>query len=256
MELKLCIKYYIFHTLSLWIITMLISCKVEGYNPTFPKEKQIAHRGYWNAGAPENSLQAVQYAIDAGLYGAEIDIHETKDGTVVVNHDDTYEGINIRSSSYQDILNNTNADIPLFSDFLILIQKYPKFKLIVEIKTAYNIKSIIKLTEQYGVSSQIEFISFNKNYCEDIIQVNPEYKVGYLGYDLSPQYLADKGYDIINSSYNFFISNPEIISEAYSLGLQVYTWTVNDAHLMSRMYNMGILRITTDYPRYNNSDKI
>ena len=251
MKLKFCIKRHISRILSLWIITMLISCEIEGYNQTFPKEKQIAHRGFWNAGAPENSLKAVQYAVDAGLYGAEIDIHETKDGIVVVNHDDTYEGVNIRSLSYQEILNNTNVDIPLFSEFLVFLKKYPKFKLIVEVKTAYNIKSIIELVEQYEVYSQIEFVSFNKNYCEDIIGYNPEYKVGYLDYDLSPQYLANKGYDIINAPYNFYISNPEIISEAYSLGLQVYTWTVNDVRLMSKMYNMGVLRIITDYPRYN-----
>ena len=49
---------------------------------------KFAHRGLWDAQSPENSLSAFQKAVDAG-YGIEFDIHKTKDGQVVVFHDDT-----------------------------------------------------------------------------------------------------------------------------------------------------------------------
>lgn len=50
--------------------------------------RPIAHRGYHDraAGRPENSLAAVQAAIDAG-YGIEIDIQPSKDGVPMVFHD-------------------------------------------------------------------------------------------------------------------------------------------------------------------------
>ncbi len=49
---------------------------------------KFAHRGLWDAKSPENSLAAFKKAVDAG-YGIEFDIHKTRDGHVVVFHDDT-----------------------------------------------------------------------------------------------------------------------------------------------------------------------
>ncbi|MGZ8362548.1 MAG: glycerophosphodiester phosphodiesterase family protein [Caulobacteraceae bacterium] len=47
----------------------------------------FAHRGLWRAdGPPENSLAAIQAAVDAG-YGAEFDIQLSADGEAVVFHD-------------------------------------------------------------------------------------------------------------------------------------------------------------------------
>ncbi|MBR5007120.1 MAG: glycerophosphodiester phosphodiesterase, partial [Clostridia bacterium] len=54
--------------------------------------KIIAHRGLHDSleGAPENSLAAFRRAAEAGL-AIENDIHLTKDGRVVVFHDDTLD---------------------------------------------------------------------------------------------------------------------------------------------------------------------
>lgn len=48
----------------------------------------VAHRGDWR-NAPENSLQAVQFAIDMGVDMVEIDVRETKDGELILMHDTT-----------------------------------------------------------------------------------------------------------------------------------------------------------------------
>lgn len=50
----------------------------------------FAHRGDWR-NAPENSLQAYQSCVDAGLDGIEIDVRMTKDSAVVVMHDQTID---------------------------------------------------------------------------------------------------------------------------------------------------------------------
>lgn len=54
--------------------------------------KLSAHRGF-NAVAPENTLPAFEEAGKAGFYAAEFDIHETKDGYWIVNHDDTVDAM-------------------------------------------------------------------------------------------------------------------------------------------------------------------
>ncbi|MEL7120270.1 MAG: sialate O-acetylesterase [Bacteroidota bacterium] len=50
----------------------------------------VAHRGDWRD-APENSLQAIQNSIDMGVDIVEIDIRMTKDGHLILMHDETLE---------------------------------------------------------------------------------------------------------------------------------------------------------------------
>lgn len=50
----------------------------------------VAHRGIWRD-APENSLLAIERAIEAGYDVAEIDVRRTADGGLVLMHDETLE---------------------------------------------------------------------------------------------------------------------------------------------------------------------
>ena len=50
----------------------------------------IAHRGDWR-NAPENSIQAIKSCIDMGVDMVEIDVRETKDGHLVLMHDETID---------------------------------------------------------------------------------------------------------------------------------------------------------------------
>jgi glycerophosphoryl diester phosphodiesterase len=52
----------------------------------FLRTHDIAHRGLWGAGVPENSLAAASAAIRAG-HGIECDVRLSRDGTVIVFHD-------------------------------------------------------------------------------------------------------------------------------------------------------------------------
>ncbi|MCM4082467.1 glycerophosphodiester phosphodiesterase family protein [Paractinoplanes hotanensis] len=50
----------------------------------------VAHRGYWR-GAPENSLGAVTQAVSHGAQVVEVDIRRTRDGELVLMHDDSVD---------------------------------------------------------------------------------------------------------------------------------------------------------------------
>ena len=50
----------------------------------------VAHRGDWR-NAPENSLQAIENCIKMGVDMVEIDIRETKDGQLILMHDETID---------------------------------------------------------------------------------------------------------------------------------------------------------------------
>lgn len=50
----------------------------------------IAHRGYWNTQpkTSENSIKALENAQRLKIYGSEFDVRMTKDGILVINHDE------------------------------------------------------------------------------------------------------------------------------------------------------------------------
>ncbi len=104
--------------------------------------RNIAHRGLHTKDkkTPENSMLAFQAAIKAG-YGIEFDIQLTKDEKIVVFHDDTLRRVcnvdgRVDDYTYQELqafsLCNTDQKIPLFSDFLKLVNG--QVPLIVELK--------------------------------------------------------------------------------------------------------------------------
>jgi glycerophosphoryl diester phosphodiesterase len=104
------------------------------------KSCYYAHRGLHNAERAENSMSAFKAAVDAG-YGIELDIRLSKDGKLVVFHDDTLNRVCGREGKVIDFtadelatfsLCGTADGIPLFSDVLALIDG--KIPLLVEIK--------------------------------------------------------------------------------------------------------------------------
>jgi glycerophosphoryl diester phosphodiesterase/beta-lactamase superfamily II metal-dependent hydrolase len=61
------------------------------YSPAH-QHKLIAHRGGIVEGKyAENSEKAIQAAIDAGYYMLELDLRETKDGTIIIQHDPDFK---------------------------------------------------------------------------------------------------------------------------------------------------------------------
>ena len=104
--------------------------------------RAFAHRGLYelDQSVPENSLEAFRRAVAAG-YGAELDVQRTKDGRIVVFHDDSMLracGVDgaVRDFTFAELqafpLFGTEARIPLFSDVLRIFDG--KQPLIVELK--------------------------------------------------------------------------------------------------------------------------
>lgn len=112
--------------------------------------RNIAHRGLHtrNKAVPENSLAAFAAAADAG-YGIELDIQLSRDGEVVVFHDDTLArvcGVNGRVDAFTlaelraMCLCGTDQHIPLFSEVLQLVDG--RVPLIVELKMGPHNKEL------------------------------------------------------------------------------------------------------------------
>lgn len=134
----------------LGIIVVLLMAYLLLIMPNLNSQKRVeklkgslyAHRGFHDnkSEAPENSMLAFRKAVELG-YGIELDVQLTKDKQVVVFHDYNLKRVcgvdkEVNACTYEElqqyVLLNSNEKIPLFIDFLQLVNG--KVPLIVEIK--------------------------------------------------------------------------------------------------------------------------
>ena len=129
---------------------------------------RYAHRGLYDkeAGIPENSLPAFSRAIARG-FGAELDVHLLRDGTLAVFHDSDVKRMTGREGYLEDLsadelkdyaLDGTKETIPQFKDVLALFAG-TGLPVIVEVKSFRD--NFAELTER----TMAELDKFGVKYC-------------------------------------------------------------------------------------------
>jgi len=220
----------------------------------------IAHRGYFQAQPPttENSLQSLENAQKLKIYGSEFDVRMTKDGVLVINHDEHHGQMEISETPFKDLeaLKLSNGEkFPTLKDYLKQGKKDSSLKLIVEIKPAKTpeleneiTRKTLKMIKDMKLEGQTEYISFSLNICKQVKKLKPTFKVQYLNGELSPEQIKSEGLDGMDYHYSVFQKNPTWIADAKALGLITNSWTVNDAAVYQELKNKGIGFVTTNIP--------
>jgi len=147
-------------------ITTTIQEKIANLKDSNNKEIiVVAHRGDWR-NAPENSLQAIKNCIDMGVDMVEIDVRETKDGQLVLMHDDTIN----RTTTGKGFVNEWSLDslntirlidglgvptqhrIPTLKDALML----SKDKILINLDKSYKIfDKCYEIIKETGTENQV-----------------------------------------------------------------------------------------------------
>ncbi|WP_295939787.1 glycerophosphodiester phosphodiesterase family protein [uncultured Alistipes sp.] len=118
--------------------------------PEAVDNRVCAHRGAWKEySLPNNSIAALQKAIDLRCFASECDIHITKDGKVVVYHDNTYYGLIFKDATYEELRAKgklpNGEELPLFEDYLQKVLDGGCTQLWVDVKS---------LDDEYGGNSE------------------------------------------------------------------------------------------------------
>ena len=220
----------------------------------------IAHRGYFQTQPPttENSITALQNAQKLKIYGSEFDVRMSKDGVLVINHDEHHGKMEISETDFKELVTlklSNGEKYPTLKDYLKTGKKDKALKLIVEIKPAKTealenemVEKTITMIKEMKLESQSEYISFSLNICKQIKKIAPDFKVQYLNGELSPEQIKSEGLDGMDYHYSVFRKNPTWIAEAKALGLITNSWTVNDIKVYEELKAQGIGFITTNIP--------
>lgn len=222
-------------------------------------QQVIAHRGYWRAdGSAQNSLSSLRNTYNIGVYGSEFDVHITRDGEVVVFHDDDVDGICIEDANYADIKDKLLCNgerIPTLREYLAAAKSLGSMKLILEVKEHKQpsdedrcVDAVLRLVAEAGLAKRTEYISFSKHACDYLVAKDRTAKVSYLNGDLSPREAKAAGYAGIDYEDAVFTAHPTWIKEAHELGLVTNVWTVDDLSAVHSFFNKGIDFVTTNEP--------
>jgi glycerophosphoryl diester phosphodiesterase len=241
-------------SLTLIIITVMST------NFTQAQSKVIAHRGAWKTqNIPQNSIASLNHAIELGCFGAEFDVHLTKDNILVINHDRDFYGIDIETSTYKDLLaiKHPNGEpIPTLEDYLKEGKKQNKTRLVLELKTSAISKErtlkatemCVKMVKKLKMQDLVDYIFFDYAAGKLVHKLDPKADVAYLNGDIAPEQVKKDGYTGIDYNLNVYKKNPTWIKDAHEIGLTVNVWTVNTEDDMLNFINQNVEFITTDEP--------
>lgn len=187
----------------------------------------IAHRGLHGNGIPENSLSAFQAAVKAG-FAIETDVHFTKDGKVVIFHDNsllrmTGDKRMIATCTFEELsglrLKETDEGIPLLTDFLQLVSGRTPILLEIKNEPTANTKEFLQaIAEEFdGYKGEYAVQSFQPLYVRGYKKLRPRIPCGILTEanpsprDFAPPFAVLKRKIVSHMSLNFLVK-PDFIS--------------------------------------------
>jgi len=186
-----------------------------------------AHRGAM-VYEPENTLRAFQRAVDDGAYRIELDVRLSRDGEVVVIHDETLDRTANGTGYVRDMtleqLKRLDAGkgerIPTLAEALRFAKG--RTRLIVEVKEENMAGKVVKAIEEAGMEDAVVVSSFIEDAIEQVKQLNPRVATATFqlpGQRVDGRRLAERHiYMVIGDSNEI---TKEDVEEAHSHGIHV-----------------------------------
>lgn len=231
----------------------------------------IAHRGGAKL-APENTLAAIRQAVELGVDMIEIDVILSKDGEIIVIHDDkidrTTNGEGVVKEMTLDQIRQYDAGS--WFDESFAGEKVPTLDevfdaiggesiLLIEIKDGDEEypgleKKVVESIHRHDANEWVVVQSFNEQSVLRVKQMDPTLMTFYLmGKNFGEFYNrlpADKPATLPYQGVAVHYSgiDAEKAKKLHETGYQLYVWTVNEDTDMDMMIEAGVDGIITDRP--------
>ncbi|MFG2355740.1 glycerophosphodiester phosphodiesterase [Streptomyces sp. NPDC048521] len=243
----------------------------------------IAHRGA-SAYAPENTLASIDKAAKLGFSWVENDVQRTKDGELVVIHDDSLR----RTTNVEDLFPGrapwkvkdfTAAEIarldagswfspayagtrvPTLRQYMRRVERNRE-NLLLEIKNPDLYPGIERQTLKLlrtagwldrGHQGRLIVQSFSADSVRTVHELQPAVTTGYLGTPTVAQLQQYAGFaDLINPSYGTlsqgYVSAVHAFDGPHGRPLGVFAWTVDDAATAREVADYGVDGIISNKP--------
>jgi len=230
---------------------------------TRPGFMVIAHRGA-SSYAPENTLAAFDLAIEMGVSHIELDVHPTRDGHVVVIHDDTVDRTTNGSGpvTSHSLAALTALDAGTWFDQRFAGQRIPTLAAVferyrgrahihTEIKghSADLSRATVDLVRRHGMAEQVTITSFQKARLGEARAHAPELPAGWLVAEVSEAIIAQaRALGLRQLCPRANGVTVELVQRLHAAGLVVRAWGVADEEQMRRVVQAGADGMTVNFP--------
>lgn len=244
----------------------------------------IAHQGgdgVW----PGDTLYAFEKAVEIGADVLEMDAHITKDGHIVLMHDetvdDTTDGTGLIEEMTLAELKGLDAaydwskdggqtfpyrgqgiQVPALAE---VFERFPQMRYVIEIKkSGIPVEQpLCDLIRQHNMQDKVLIASFHDAVMQNFRAACPEVATSASRGEVTKFVILGKvflsglvapGYESIQppfdpaESYNIPIMTRRFIREAHRKNIKVEPWTVDDPDLMRQYIECGVDGIITDRP--------
>jgi len=247
---------------------------------TGAKPRLFAHRGA-SGEAPENTLAAFRRAAEVGVSYAELDVHATRDGHIVVIHDETVERTTNGKGKVQDYtfaeLQHLDAGywfsadsrqfpfraggirIPTLAEVL---REFPRVKFTVEIKQAESPieDRVIAVVRDCGRAQEVILASEHDPVLARARALAPDIATSFATGEvvdfiqrvstgqLVEYHPAGLALQIPPQFHGVPLVTAETVAAAHASGLEIHVWTINEPQEMERLLDLGVDGIISDFP--------
>ncbi|HEV2582971.1 MAG TPA: glycerophosphodiester phosphodiesterase family protein [Ktedonobacteraceae bacterium] len=240
----------------------------------------VAHRG-GSALAPENTLAAFRNALRYPIDAVELDVQMSRDGQVIVFHDNTLERLtngsgNILDHDFAD-LRSLNAaahfpggwpapqQMPTLREVFELVKG--RAQVYIEIKTSkrdgvtgrypHLVESVIADVRAAYMLGQVYIISFDWTVLPEIKAMEPVLPVGALvskdawdpqkaPFGVLAELVKSLGFEWLNMDFKLYA--PDMPAIVHANGLKIGLWTVNTLDDLRNCAADGVDSLTSDHP--------
>ena len=232
---------------------------------------RLAHRGsriLW----PENTMPAFQGAVDLGYRYLELDVHASRDGAIVVFHDDRLDRLTdgtgkVWDQSWEELrsldaahnfdpegghpLRGKGIRIPLLEE---LVLSFPDALVNIDLKQSGIEEPVATLIARLGAEERVLVGSFR----DWRIGAFRRLTRGRVAVSAGPREIARAvaacrlhlpiGGVADALQIPRRIASERLVESAHTAGKQVHVWTVNDPGHMRSLLDIGVDGIITDRP--------
>lgn len=229
--------------------------------------QNFAHRGFCSR-YPENTLLAFEKALAEGVDGIENDIQLTKDGEMVIIHDETVDRTTDGKGWVKDLtlaqIKELDAGgkfdsgfaglrVPTLREYFELVKDQPIVTNI-EMKTGVfeyreMEQKLADMIREYRLEEKVLITSFNHFTIMRMKKLAPELKYGFLAYDWrldAGEYTQKHGVPCYHPDYHNLTW--EVVEDLKTHGIEVNPYTVDDPDDIRDMMAKGVHAVITNCP--------
>jgi len=212
---------------------------------------KIGHRGA-KAYEIENTLESYKKAIEMGVNAIELDVRQSRDGNLMVIHDDNLKkvfgkDVHVTEATLEKLKELTGNRIPSFEEALRVINGNVE-KILVELKEVGYEKNVIDSIKKENLNDRVILVSFHEQALLNVRKLDRTIQTGLIyvrhknpidaALNLKAQYLV--------SLYRF--THAKNIEDAHNHALKVIVWTINKKEEIRNYKAKGVDGIASDKP--------